>query len=157
MWETCICTIKMKQATSIAYPQLAAHGGSPLPEGSSEWGGAHSLACSPVWPHLSLSPAQVLCSCQWDTFLVLCVDLAFLSSSRFPVLVLSPDQDQAFLLAQFRWLLYNGVFGFLFLFCAGHLALRAHCLVCSAVRLWGPPSHSLWYSRTQESSVSGGH
>lgn len=105
-WETCECTVTRKQATSIAYPQLRACRGSPLLEGSStyssEWVGAHR---QPV----SLSDLIYLCPL-WDTCLVLCVDLASMSSSRFPALAPSPGQDQAFPVAWFRWLLYNRIF-----------------------------------------------
>lgn len=123
------------------------------------------------WP-VPLSDLIYLCllpkSCalrQWDTFLVLCVDLAFLSSSRFPVLVLSPEQSQAFVMARFRWLLYNGVSGppfkaFCFLFCAGHLALRASTLSGPVLQRGCEPSpQPVAYSTSvhRKSSVSDGH
>lgn len=88
--------VKVKWGASLAYPQLRACRGAPLPEGPSEWVG---------WPFSRSDvsylcpPTRALCPSQWDTFPVLCVDLASLSSSRAPVLLLSPGQDQALLVA----------------------------------------------------------
>lgn len=94
-----VCTSlhrKGEMGASLAYPQLRACRGAPLPEGPSEWVG---------WPFFLSDvsylypPARALCPSQWDTFPILCVDLASLSSSRAPVLVLSPGQDQALFVA----------------------------------------------------------
>lgn len=155
MWEICVCTVKTEQATSIAYPYLGACRHSHcLRDPLNGWRPTGWLVSLSNLVYLC-PLAQALCPSQWGTILVLCVDLASLSFSGFPVLVLSSGQDQAFLMAWFRWLLYNGV-------SSSTLEALVSCSIqvrwhlehtvwsCSATRLRGPLATCLLCSSIQE-------